>query len=47
MQKIVAITLLLAISMASAAQSRREQRRASVDSVLTAGDIEHRTIPSR
>ncbi len=36
MQKIVAITLLLAISMASAAQSRREQRRASVDSVLTA-----------
>ena len=36
MQKIVAMTLLLGISMASAAQSRHEQRRASVDSMLTA-----------
>jgi hypothetical protein len=35
-QKIAVVTFLLAIGMTSAAQSRREQMRASVDSVLTA-----------
>ena len=34
-QKIAVVTFLLAIGMTSAAQSRREQMRASVDSVLT------------
>ena len=34
-QKIAVVTFLFAIGMTSVAQSRREQMRASVDSVLT------------